>query len=123
MGSSHETQKSQDCFTGGGAWTTGIPRALISQSDFVDPENGDLKPRGLEKKYDFAYSNLAGAWNDVNRNWTLAKECIKLAAHQGMKVLIVGKKKDQVGCFLPFLCRTALIVNETLVIIPVAILL
>ena len=105
----------------------GIPRALISQSDFVDPNNGDLKPRNLPKKYLFAYSNLVrqreslwpfpfplslrppklrmtcwarlsalqgGDWNEFNRNWTVAKECVKIAAKNGMKLLLVGKKKD-----------------------------
>lgn len=36
----------------------GIPRLMLSQSDFVNPDSSDLKPRGLAKEYLFAYSNL-----------------------------------------------------------------
>lgn len=39
----------------------GVPRALISESDFVmydrDDGGGRLIPRGLQKKYDFLYVN------------------------------------------------------------------
>jgi hypothetical protein len=39
----------------------GVPRAMISESDFVmydrDDGGGRLIPRGLEKKYDFIYVN------------------------------------------------------------------
>jgi len=74
----------------------GIPRALISQSDFVDPMNADLKPKRLRKQYSFAYSNLSGDWNDFNRNFTLARECIKIAVKEGMMPpLLIGKKKDE----------------------------
>jgi len=69
----------------------GVPRAMISESDFVmydrDDGGGRLIPRGLEKKYDFIYVNNGGVWNDYNRNWTLAKECIKIMCEMGLKVV------------------------------------
>eukprot|EP00191_Tetraselmis_sp_GSL018_P001692 CAMPEP_0177606888 /NCGR_PEP_ID=MMETSP0419_2-20121207/17569_1 /TAXON_ID=582737 /ORGANISM="Tetraselmis sp., Strain GSL018" /LENGTH=827 /DNA_ID=CAMNT_0019101323 /DNA_START=311 /DNA_END=2796 /DNA_ORIENTATION=- len=72
----------------------GIPRALISQSDFVNADSSDLQPKGLAKQYTFGHSNLAGVWNDFNRNWTVTVKCVKLAVKNGMNVLLVGKKKD-----------------------------
>lgn len=36
----------------------------------------------------------AGEWNDFNRNWTLAKACIKRAAEKGMKSILIGKQAD-----------------------------
>jgi len=74
----------------------GMPRALISQSDYIDPLHVDSRPRGLPRKYLFSMSNLGGAWNDFNRNWTLAKECIKLAVqHENAPILVVGKEVDK----------------------------
>mmetsp|Transcript_32686 Transcript_32686/g.84717 ORF Transcript_32686/g.84717 Transcript_32686/m.84717 type:complete len:472 (-) Transcript_32686:1126-2541(-) len=73
-----------------------IPRAMVSQSDYIDCSNADLSPKRLPKKYSFAYSNLSGPWNDFNRNFTVAKECAKLAVKEGMMPpLLVGKKKDE----------------------------
>jgi len=69
----------------------GVPRALISESDFVmydrDDGGGRLIPRGLQKKYDFLYVNNGGAWNDFNRNWTMAQECIRIMCEMGLKVV------------------------------------
>jgi hypothetical protein len=39
----------------------------------------------------------SGDWNDFNRNFTLARECIKIAVKEGMMPpLLIGKKKDEV---------------------------
>jgi len=38
-----------------------IPRAMVSQSDYIDCSNADLSPKRLPKKYSFAYSNLVGS--------------------------------------------------------------
>lgn len=98
----------------------GIPRALISQSDFIDSTQADLTPKGLQKKYLFSYSDLSGEWNDFNRNFTVAKECVKIAVTQGMApVMLIGKKKDEnntavMGDLMPFVQTGRVIITDML---------
>mmetsp|Transcript_8481 Transcript_8481/g.24305 ORF Transcript_8481/g.24305 Transcript_8481/m.24305 type:complete len:587 (+) Transcript_8481:23-1783(+) len=77
------------------ALPAGIPRALISESDFVNPFRNDgggvMIPQGYEKEYDFLYVHQGGPWNDYNRNWTLARECLKKMADMGYKVVVLSK--------------------------------
>ena len=40
--------------------SSGIPRTMISQSDFINPKGADATPKNLEKKHAFVYSNLVG---------------------------------------------------------------
>ncbi|CAL8470763.1 g10305 [Coccomyxa elongata] len=74
----------------------GVPRILLSESDFHDPDRrdggGSLVPFGLPKEYDLIYSNQGGDWNDYARNWTLAKASFKrLITELGIKVIIMGR--------------------------------
>lgn len=74
----------------------GVPRILLSESDFHDPNRrdggGSLVPWGLPKEYDLFYSCQGGDWNDYARNWTLAKASIKrLVAELNVKVVIMGR--------------------------------
>jgi hypothetical protein len=82
-------------------WST-IPRIQMAQSDFTNPKT--VKPKGLEKKWDFIYICLnddketcPAGWNSVNRNWELAKQCFPIMCLEyGLKGLIVGRQ----GCKL-----------------------
>jgi len=74
----------------------GVPRILLSQSDYIDPLHVDSSPKGLPRKYLFSHSNLGGEWNDWNRNWTLTQECVKIAlAKQELPIFLVGKVVDE----------------------------
>jgi hypothetical protein len=76
-----------------------VPRMLLSESDFTDPDRrdggGSLVPWGRDavpKKYDLAYSDQGGPWNDYARNWTLAVACIKaLAEARNATALVLGR--------------------------------
>ena len=81
---------------------TNIPKALISESDFVDPFT--LKPDdNIPKKYDFIYicldegtkhnaTSCKPGWQSHNRNWDLAKECLKIMCGDfKLKGLIIGR--------------------------------
>lgn len=81
---------------------TGIPKALISESDFIDYDNSDPIPI-QEKKYDFIYVCLDEGprhdsiscnpgWQAYNRNWELAKKCFKVMCGKfELRGLIVGR--------------------------------
>eukprot|EP00873_Tetraselmis_striata_P022986 jgi/Tetstr1/443250/TSEL_031285.t1 len=98
----------------------GVPRAMISQSDFIDPAHQDLIPKGLPKKHLFAYSDLSGDWNDFNRNWTVAKECVKVAVANNMgSMVLIGKKKDEnntavMGEIMPFVREGKVVITDML---------
>ena len=86
-----------------------VPNALISESDFIDckinkPDNS------VEKKYDFIYiclkqdekKNTCDDWATYNKNWTLAKKCLKVMCEKyKLKGLLVGRK----DCEIPNLCH------------------
>lgn len=78
----------------------GVPRILLSESDFVnfyrDDGGGRLMPKeGVEapsKQYDAIYVNRGGAWNDYNRNWTVAEpSMIRLAGDLGFKIAAIDR--------------------------------
>ena len=81
----------------------GVPRVLLSESDFTDAERrdggGSLIPWGpptVVKKYDLAYSDQGGPWNDYARNWTLAVACIaKLAEARNVTTLVLGRDPSE----------------------------
>ncbi len=75
-----------------------IPHILLSQSDFTDPSK--VQPKNLKKKWDFVYTCLdsskgcKGSWSAINKNWDLAKKCIKiLCGKYKLKGLILGRNK------------------------------
>jgi hypothetical protein len=73
----------------------GVPWALISESDFIDPERTwRLATRGERppKRWDILYSCLGNRFNEMQKNWDLAKECLRrLAVFEGLRLLLVGR--------------------------------
>jgi glycosyltransferase involved in cell wall biosynthesis len=73
------------------------PKALISESDFVDYES--ISPRNLHqnadrlcKDFDFIYICLPGQWKEMTKNWPLAKKCLyRLCSDLDMKGLLLGR--------------------------------
>ena len=86
-----------------------VPNALISESDFIDCKIN--KPdTSVEKIYDFIYICLkqdekkdkCDDWATYNKNWTLAKKCLKVMCEKyKLKGLLVGRK----DCEIPNLCH------------------
>ena len=86
-----------------------VPNALISESDFIDCQIN--KPdNSVEKVYDFIYiclkqdekKDTCDDWATYNKNWTLAKKCLKVMCEKyKLKGLLVGRK----DCEIPNLCH------------------
>lgn len=86
-----------------------IPNALISESDFIDCKVNKPDP-SVEKIYDFIYiclkqdekKNVCDDWATYNKNWDLAKKCLKVMCEKyKLKGLLVGRK----DCEIPNLCH------------------
>tara|TARA_Y100000590_G_scaffold304381_1_gene343201 strand:- start:268 stop:1383 length:1116 start_codon:yes stop_codon:yes gene_type:complete len=85
---------------------TTIPKALISESDFV---NEAFKPEpSVAKEYDFIYVCLKdndkceAGWQSYIRNWELAKKCLTIMCEQfQLKGLLIGR----INCEIPTKCR------------------
>lgn len=86
-----------------------VPRVLISESDFCDCNINKPDPN-VGKKYDFLYICLkqdeskktCDDWATYNKNWTLAKKCLKVMCDKlHMKGLLIGRK----DCELPGICH------------------
>jgi glycosyltransferase involved in cell wall biosynthesis len=86
-----------------------IPNALISESDFIDCAINKPDP-SVEKIYDFIYiclkqdekKNVCDDWATYNKNWDLAKKCLKVMCEKyKLKGLLVGRK----DCEIPNLCH------------------
>jgi len=95
----------------------GIPRALISESDFTNPMRKDgggvLIPQGYEKQYDFIYINQGGGWNDYNRNFTLARECLKLMAEWGYKIVVLSRDVSKDPMLAPYVAKGQIVVHKS----------
>ena len=87
--------------------TKDLPMELISESDFC---NSDLyKPdKNIKKVYDFIYicpkdsDNNCEGWVSLNKNWPLAKKCLKIMCGKyKLKGLLIGRK----DCKLPKECK------------------
>mmetsp|Transcript_26773 Transcript_26773/g.67363 ORF Transcript_26773/g.67363 Transcript_26773/m.67363 type:complete len:527 (+) Transcript_26773:630-2210(+) len=93
----------------------GVPRILMSESDFVmwerDDGGGRLVPKDVEKKWDFLYIDNGGVWNDYNRNYTMARECLLVMMKMGLKVVTTRPMKDEPE-FKTFVDSGQLTVNE-----------
>lgn len=88
-----------------------VPRVLISESDFVSWETLGAKVLPPEeKKWDFLYVNNGNAWNDYNRNWTVAKECIKIMMDMGLKV-VTTRPCDDTPELKPYIDNGQLTIN------------
>jgi glycosyltransferase involved in cell wall biosynthesis len=83
------------CFRNPGRYLpAGRPRILMSISDFTDPEW--VSPSGLDtptkKRWDLIYLCCANHFNEMTKNWALAKRCLsRLARDLGITVLLVGR--------------------------------
>ena len=79
----------------------------MSESDFVCPERLTPDP-SIPKKYDFIYicldegakheaTDCKPGWQAYNRNWELAKECLKIMCGEfKLKGLIIGRTNCQI---------------------------
>jgi glycosyltransferase involved in cell wall biosynthesis len=94
-----------------------IPKALISESDFVDVNL--LQPsHTVKKKYDFIYichkydakeKKCTNDWVTYNKNWKLATECLYIMCHTfKLKGLLVGR----MGCDIPPVCMKHIDMTE-----------
>jgi glycosyltransferase involved in cell wall biosynthesis len=69
-------------------------RALISISDFTDPEWVSTSALDIptKKRWDLIYVCCANRFNELTKNWALAKRCLaRLAADLDITVLLVGR--------------------------------
>jgi len=73
------------------------PRFFISHSDFVDAEgiwrtvHGSGKPELAPKRWD-VICMFSGHWYDeIQKNWCLAKACTEALADRGMSVLLLSR--------------------------------
>lgn len=84
-----------------------IPKALISESEFVSNSNID-PPEDNSKDYDFIYICLKDndkcedGWQSHNRNWDLAQKCLDIMCNKyHLRGLLIGR----VNCKLPSGCH------------------
>ena len=54
-----------------------------------------------------------GPWNDYNRNFTLAKKCLKKMAEMGYKVAIVSRDVSKEPELAPFLKSGNIVVHKS----------
>ncbi len=74
----------------------GRPQALISVSDFTDPEwvSVDGLDLSTEKRWDLIYVCCANRFNELTKNWALARRCLaRLARDLGITALLVGREE------------------------------
>jgi glycosyltransferase involved in cell wall biosynthesis len=71
----------------------GLPRALVSESDFTDPRRLDpscvAEPVPRQLAADVVYVSARPAWKQAVKNWPLASRCLPLLAEAGLRVLVV----------------------------------
>ncbi|MCW3818994.1 glycosyltransferase [Micromonospora sp. DR5-3] len=75
------------------------PRALLSESDFVDPrvvDPGRLagEPLPPELTADVVYVCGAQPWKQEAKQWPLARRCLAALAAEGLRVLVVDAPHD-----------------------------
>lgn len=87
-----------------------MPTLFASESDWTDCNFMKPDPKPVEKKYDFIYICLkvneklskCDDWATWNKNWELAKKCLKVFCDKyKLKGLLVGRK----DCPLPDKCN------------------
>jgi len=73
----------------------GIPSFLFSNSDFTDVDRvrSEGMPDGVpEKRWDVVYSCLGHRFYEFQKNWELARACLRrLTEEAGLRVLVVGR--------------------------------
>jgi hypothetical protein len=77
---------------------SGLPLLLLTEADLKDFSNIKI-PSLVEKEYDFIYScpkdndKCLPGWQSYNRNWDLAKKCLKVMCEKyKLKGIIVGRE-------------------------------
>jgi len=77
---------------------SGLPLLLLTEADLKDHSN-IIVPNMKDKEYDFFYScpkdddKCNPGWQSYNRNWDLAKECLKvMCGKYKLKGVIVGRE-------------------------------
>ena len=96
------------CFRDPGHYLkSSIPRLLMSESDFVDPE-AMTPDTSIQKEYDFIYICLdegmkhdsktcQPGWQAHNRNWALAQKCLEVICGRfQLKGLIIGRTNCEI---------------------------
>lgn len=72
-----------------------VPRALISEADFTDGDRTwRLASEGGRpgKRWDIVYSCLGNRFNEMQKNWDLARRSLEqLAGLPGLRILLVGR--------------------------------
>jgi hypothetical protein len=83
------------CFRNPGRYLPeGCPQALISISDFTDPDWISASALGTPagKRWDLIYVCCANPFNELTKNWALARRCLsRLAGDLGITALLVGR--------------------------------
>ena len=83
----------------------GRPRILLTGSDFVDPErcwSVAHRDGTGPKRWDLCYSCLPNWFNEVQKNWPLAKACLEtLAVDHGLRILCIGRADSAEAPRLP----------------------
>jgi hypothetical protein len=84
-----------------------LPNMLLTEADLKDTKAYE-PDRFIQKEYDFIYICLQDnekctpGWQSENRNWELAKECLKVfCGVYGLKGLLVGRT----NCDITELCK------------------
>ena len=85
---------------------SGLPLLLLTEADLKDYKMVEID-NSIKKEYDFIYCCLKDndrcdpGWQSYNRNWELAKKCLKVMCGQfGLKGVIVGRT----NCDITDLC-------------------
>jgi LPS sulfotransferase NodH len=76
----------------------GLPTLLLSESDFVDPDSGPeavaASNGALAKRFDVLYVCCPNEFNEVTKNWRMARRCLmKLANELQTTAILVGRHK------------------------------
>ena len=87
------------CFREPEKYLPHVPKLLISESDFCDCNINN--PTNVKKEYDFIYiclkqnekNNTCDDWATYNKNWELAKKCLKIMCEKfKLKGVLIGRK-------------------------------
>lgn len=73
-----------------------LPRALISMSDFTDPQQ--VSPDRIEDvgDFDFVYVGAGAPWKREAKNWGLAACCVaRLCRDLGLRALVIGSPTEE----------------------------
>lgn len=70
---------------------TRMPRALVSISDFTDPEQVSPERIAAAGDFDFVYVGAEAPWKRAAKNWGLAARCVgRLCRDLRLRALVIG---------------------------------